>query len=199
MIKENKLALCIGAALTAGVFSIVPAAYAMPQATGTNATANQAAATIATTGNTMDIQGKTQNNILNWDSFSIAKGETVQFDGGNKTNNYLNLVNGTNMSEIYGTMKGGSNVYLINPNGILFGADAQINVGNLIASTRTLSATNLKDFATGNNTADITSDGTTVLQGTNVTIKASGEARIQRPGTAVVCCGPELQFHGGYE
>ena len=116
MIKENKLALCIGAALTAGVFSIIPAAYAMPQATGTNATDNSSAATIATAGNTMDIQGKTQNNILKWDSFSIAKGETVQFDGGKQTNNYLNLVNGTNMSEIYGTMKGGSNVYLINPN-----------------------------------------------------------------------------------
>ncbi|MCH3958685.1 MAG: YDG domain-containing protein [Selenomonas sp.] len=213
MIKENKLALCIGAALTAGVFSIVPAAYAMPQATGTNATANQAAATIATTGNTMDIQGKTQNNILNWDSFSIAKGETVQFDGGNKTNNYLNLVNGTNMSEIYGTMKGGNNVYLINPNGILFGAGAQVNVGHLIASTRTLNDANLADFAAGKNpitnstateatgdivnmgklqassvvlegkdvriinTADLT-DGTAVLQGADVTIKASREARI---------------------
>ena len=202
MKKEQKLTSQIALALTVGLLSLNPAGYAMPQG-GTSDTAK-----IATSSTQMDITSEKTNNVVNWTSFSIAKGETVQFDKGAQTNNYLNIVKGTSMSEIYGTMKGGNNVYLINPNGILFGAGAQVNVGHLIASTRTLNDANLADFAEGKNpitnstateatgdivnmgrlqcaslvmegqdvriinTADITRNGTTILQGADVTIKA---------------------------
>ncbi len=206
MIRTRKLNLRIAVTLAAGMFSIVPVGYAMPQG-GTSDTAK-----INTSSTQMDITSGTANNVVNWDSFSIAKGETVQFDKGEKINNYLNIVKGNNMSEIYGTMKGGNNVYLINPNGILFGAGAQVNVGHLTASTRALDAVNTNGFdgtnaldtnvtaATGDivnrgslqaasvvlegkdiriiNTADLTRDGETVLQGANVSVRAGGEAHI---------------------
>ena len=155
MKKEQKLVSRIAIALTAGLFSIVPAGHAMPQATGANADNNKAAAAITTANNTMDIAGNKESNVLKWDSFSVAGNETVQFDKGAQTKNYLNIVNGTNMSEIYGRINGGRNVYLINPNGILFGAGAQVNVGNLAASTRSLTGVNTDSF-----------DGTNALNGT---------------------------------
>jgi filamentous hemagglutinin family protein len=81
--------------------------------------------------------------LLTGRDFSIANGETVQFD----TNNYLNLVRGASKSEINGALNGTGNIYLINPNGILFGATAQVNVGNLVASTRAIDKVDADGFA----------------------------------------------------
>ena len=134
---RRQLTLAVSAALLAGAFSIMPGAQAMP-AGGISATA-----AISQSGNTMNINGQAANNIIAWDSFSIASGETVAFGG---TNNYLNYVTGGARSEIYGAMTGGGNVFLINPNGILFGPGAQINVGSLYASTRTLTEADFKQF-----------------------------------------------------
>ena len=134
---SRQLTLAVSAALLAGAFSIMPGAQAMP-AGGISATA-----AISQSGNTMNINGQAANNIIAWDSFSIASGETVAFGG---THNYLNYVTGGARSEIYGAMTGGGNVFLINPNGILFGPGAQINVGSLYASTRTLTEADFKQF-----------------------------------------------------
>ena len=47
----------------------------------------------------------------------------------------LSRVVGNNLSEIHGTLNANGHLYLINPNGILFGSDAQVNVHALIASS----------------------------------------------------------------
>ena len=85
-----------------------------------------------TIANTMAISSIKSNNVLKWIDFSIGSGGTVQFDA----KNYLNYVTGHGRSEIYGTLTGGGDIYLINPNGMLFGSTAQVNVGNLYLSTR---------------------------------------------------------------
>ena len=153
----------------------------------------------------MGISSGSSHNVMNWKTFSIANGEKVQFD----TNNYLNLVRGASKSEINGALTGGGTIYLINPNGILFGSTAQVNVGNLVASTRAIADVNQAVFlgagdplataatsAAGDivnlgklqtaklvlegnnitiqNAADITIDGSTVLTGKDVVIKAAG-------------------------
>ena len=61
--------------------------------------------------------------------------------------NYLNLVTGTEASSILGQLTGGGSVYLINPNGILFGANAKVDVGAFYASTRNIDAVNTAAFA----------------------------------------------------
>ena len=107
---------------------------------------NSASATITTdmANNTMNIAGKGQNNIINWASFNIDKGERVNFAD---KNNYLNLVHGVDMSRIYGTISGGNAVYLVNPNGILFADGAALdNVGGFVASTRNISSINKEAF-----------------------------------------------------
>ena len=201
--KKNRLSRYVLAALTVGMFSMVPVAYALPVQDTTHT--NTSGTGISTVASQMNITGSAANNVMNWQTFSIANGETVQFDA----NNYLNLVRGTFKSEINGALNGTGNIYLINPNGILFGSTAQVNVGNLVASTRAIDSVDADSFATsganplataataaagdivnlgklqtaslmleGNNitiqnAADITSDGSTPLTSA-VTAKAAG-------------------------
>lgn len=107
------------ATLTVGMFGLVPLAHALPVQDATYT--NVGGATIDTSvTKTMGISSSSSHNVMNWKSFSIANGEKVQFD----TNNYLNLVRGVSKSEIDGTLSGGGTIYLINPNGILFGSSA---------------------------------------------------------------------------
>ena len=105
--------------------------------------------TIASTPNTMDISSTQTNNVLKWMDFSIDKDGTVGFDN----HNYLNYVTGHGRSEIDGTLTGGGNIYLINPNGMVFGSNASVNVGNLYLSTRRIDETTLNSFDNNNTTA----------------------------------------------
>ena len=109
-------------------------AYALP-IEGANAATNKTEADISTSGAIMDITGKTAHNILRWEDFSIEQNEKVRFDGGSQTRDYLNLVTGEGASNIYGTIEGGRNVYLVNPHGILFAQGSQVNTGALYLST----------------------------------------------------------------
>ena len=152
---KKHLRLAIAYALFAGAlaapFAASPA-YALP-VEGANAAANAAEATITTTtlsgGDIMYITGKTQQNVLRWEDFSIDAGERVRFDGGAKTKNYLNLVTGEAMSRIYGTMEGGRNVYLVNPHGILFADNAEVNTGALYLSTAKIEDVKINVFRGG--------------------------------------------------
>ncbi|SDC51945.1 filamentous hemagglutinin family N-terminal domain-containing protein, partial [Succiniclasticum ruminis] len=121
----------------AGAFSIV--IDAMPKLDFKGASPY---VTIASTPDTMNISSLQTNNVLKWMDFSIDKDGTVNFD----TNNYLNYVTGHGRSEIDGTLTGGGNIYLINPNGMVFGSTAQVNVGNLYLSTRRFDIDDLKSF-----------------------------------------------------
>lgn len=88
------------------------------------------------TANTTKITATATNNVINWRDYSVNQGELVQYDGGNKTNNYLNIVTGANTSNINGKIEGGNNVYIVNPNGVIFGKGAEVNVGHLHVSTQ---------------------------------------------------------------
>ena len=140
------LSAAVGATLLAGVCSVllpvrVALAATLPTLDYKGATAY---VTIddTSTANKMSISSSKTNNVLKWVDFSIGNGGTVQFD----TNNYLNYVTGHGRSEIDGTLKGTGNIYLINPNGVLFGTTAQVNVGNLYVSSRSLTTTQLNNF-----------------------------------------------------
>ncbi len=135
--SKKHLRRTILCALFAGIVAApfaAQTAYALP-IEGANAATNKTEADISTSGTVMDITGKTAHNILRWEDFSIEQNEKVRFDGGEKTRDYLNLVTGEGASNIYGTIEGGRNVYLVNPHGILFAKDSQVNTGALYLST----------------------------------------------------------------
>lgn len=153
MDREHKdaksLAISIGIALSAGMFSIIPVAYGAPS--GGEVKAGNAAIVKNTTAKEVNITSTTKNNVISWQDFSIAKDETVKFDGGNKTNNYLNIIRGANTSQIDGKIEGGNDVYIVNPNGVIFGKGASVNVGNLYVSTRYVSDDVAKNAYSANN------------------------------------------------
>ena len=96
--------------------------------------------------NTLNINQQSQQAILNWNTFNIGSNGTVNFQQPNASAVALNRVTTGGGSEIYGQLNANGNVFLVNPNGVLFGAGAQVNVGGLVASTMDISDA---DFAAG--------------------------------------------------
>ena len=86
------------------------------------------------------------NTIINWGSFSINAGELTRFVQQSANSAVLNRVIGQDPSAILGALQSNGRVFLINPNGITFGAGAQIDVAGLVASTLRLSN---EDFLAG--------------------------------------------------
>ncbi|TCV92330.1 filamentous hemagglutinin family protein [Luteibacter rhizovicinus] len=86
-------------------------------------------------GATTTISQASQHLSLNWQSFDIAANETVNFVQPGANSIAVNRILGNSASEIYGHLNANGQVWLINPNGVLFGKGAQVNVGGLVAST----------------------------------------------------------------
>ena len=97
---------------------------------------------------TTTITATAPNNVIKWADYSVRQGETVNYDG----KNYLNIVTGGNTSAINGAIKNtGGDIYLVNPNGVIFGKTASVNVGNLYVSTQEESTLNMTAFTGSGN------------------------------------------------
>ncbi|MDB5763417.1 MAG: hypothetical protein JWQ21_2412 [Herminiimonas sp.] len=120
-------------------------------------------ATINSGASTTTINQSTQNAVINWQSFNIAQGQTVQFVQPNAGSVALNRVVGANPSSILGTLSANGKVFLVNPNGILFGQGASVNVGGLVASTMNITDSN---FMAANYTFAGAGPGAVLNQGT---------------------------------
>ena len=121
--------------------------YSWGSPQGGSAAAGQAV--INQSGGTTTIQQLTNNVIINWNSFNIGAGQLVQFLQPSALSAALNRVIGGDPSLILGALKSNGRVFLINPNGILFGAGAEIDTGSFIASTLNMSN---QDFLSGDYT-----------------------------------------------
>jgi filamentous hemagglutinin family protein len=133
-----------GAGLTTAVLSLLAAgtpAYANP--TGPQIVAGQVS--IAGTGKQLTVTNS-PGSIINWQSFSIAPGELTRFVQQNASSSVLNRITGQNPSQILGALQSNGKVFLINPNGIVFGANSRVDVNGLVASSLNLTDA---DFLSG--------------------------------------------------
>ena len=73
--------------------------------------------------------------IIEWNSFSIEAGDLTRFIQPDVKAVVLNRVTGHEMSRILGKLEANGHVYLINPQGIIFGKDAVINTAGFLASS----------------------------------------------------------------
>lgn len=93
------------------------------------------AGNISQAGVTTTITQSSQNLSVNWQSFNIAAVETVNFVQPSAAAIAVNRILDPNGTQVLGRLNANGQAYLINPNGILFGRNAQVNVGGLVAST----------------------------------------------------------------
>ncbi|HOD99243.1 MAG TPA: filamentous hemagglutinin N-terminal domain-containing protein, partial [Syntrophales bacterium] len=71
-------------------------------------------------GNTLTVTNS-PNSIINWQGFSIGANELTRFVQQHSLSAVLNRVVGQDPSAILGALQSNGRVFLINPNGILFG------------------------------------------------------------------------------
>ncbi|PIP73836.1 MAG: hypothetical protein COW89_01715, partial [Nitrospinae bacterium CG22_combo_CG10-13_8_21_14_all_47_10] len=157
-----------------GIFpSIV---FALP----TGGTVQAGSATIdQTSSQQMTIQQTTQKAIIDWQGFGIGSTEQVDFQlsQGGVT---LNRVTGNDPSQILGKLTSNGDLWLINPNGILFGANAQVDVHGLLATTSNISNT---DFLNSNYNFSVPSSlASTVVNQGSITAAEGGLVAFVAPG-----------------
>mgnify|MGYP006185356625 CR=1 FL=1 len=143
-------------------FSLLLVCGASVYAQPTGGVVTAGSATIGGTPGNMTITQTSSNVAINWQSFGIQSGQSVQFAQPGSSSVALNRVIGSDPSNILGSLSSNGKVFLVNPNGILFGAGASVNVGGLLASTMAISDAN---FMANNYTFSGAGAGSVVNQG----------------------------------
>ncbi|MCQ8181739.1 filamentous hemagglutinin N-terminal domain-containing protein, partial [Methylomonas sp. SURF-1] len=151
----------------------------------------------------MDVIQSSQKAIINWQTFNIGASAHVDFQQPNASAIALNRVTSGNASEIAGKLTANGQVYLVNPNGVIFGKTAQVDVGGMAASTMNIRD---EDFNNGNyhfkrdgSTAQIVNEGNikagdggyVALLATNVKNEGIVQARL---GTVAVAGGDGVKL-----
>jgi filamentous hemagglutinin family protein len=194
---RRKLAL-FGSTSIAAVAMLGLAAPAQAQSAPTGGTVTAGSATISSSGQTVTINQSSQQAAINWQTFSIGKDNSVVFVQPDSNSVALNRVLGADPSLILGNLTANGKVFLINPNGIVFGKGSNVNVGGLVASTLALSDS---DFMSGRyafsgsggavlNQGNINADGGYVaLLGASVSNEGTIQANL---GTVILAAGEAI-------
>jgi filamentous hemagglutinin family protein len=135
------------ARLTAGSILVLFSAGALAELpTGGQVTAGSGQINTPSNGH-MVINQNSNKMVIDWTSYSIGSGNSVQYIQPSADAIALNRVLGGDPSIIRGTISANGRVVLLNPNGILFGPTSKVEVASLLASTLNMSN---EDFMAGN-------------------------------------------------
>ncbi|ATB68950.1 Heme/hemopexin-binding protein [Sulfurospirillum diekertiae] len=153
--------------LKGGKISLIVSAFiattTLLQASPIGGVVTAGSATIAESGAVTTITQSTQKAAINWNNFSIAPSETVNFNQPNVSSITLNRVVGNEKSIIDGALTANGEVFILNSNGVLFSKNASINTAGLVATTMNLSD---MDFMNGNYQFKGNSSDSVINQGT---------------------------------
>ncbi|WP_421535054.1 filamentous hemagglutinin N-terminal domain-containing protein [Pseudomonas marginalis] len=169
--------------LAVAIFQASVPSIAMAQGLPTAGVVTQGQALINTAGGSMHINQSTHNAVIGWGSFDIASGNSVNFHvpAGGAT---LNQISGP-ASQIHGNLTSNGALFLVNPNGVLFGQGAQVNVGALVSSASHLDQYNFMNgsyhFTAGG--AGTISNAGTITAGSGGYVVLAGAGDIQNTGT----------------
>ncbi|HTV62462.1 MAG TPA: filamentous hemagglutinin N-terminal domain-containing protein [Verrucomicrobiae bacterium] len=111
----------------------------------TGGTVTQGTASISSSGAQMNIAQSSATALINWATFNINPGETVNFNQPSSTSVTWNQINDVNPSQILGNLNANGYVVLQNPNGFYIGGQAVITAHGVILTT----ATAAPSFASG--------------------------------------------------
>lgn len=123
-------------------------------------------------GGTINVAG---SGLIDWNAFGIGAGETLNY-AFTSPGTLINHVTGADMSQLLGTLNstGNGNLWLINPNGIVIGSNAQINASSLVLSTLNATDDALKGFLGGN---DLKLTGADATKG--IDVKSGAKINVQ--------------------
>jgi filamentous hemagglutinin family protein len=162
------------------VFSTMSVAVAATTATGgavdggaANGTITQAANGGGGTDTTVTQTGA--RLTATWTTLGTAAKDNLRFMQ-NASDVAINKVTGFESSEFYGSLTAGGRVFILNPNGVYFGAGSSVNVGSLVATT----ANNVTEGADGVFHFTGSGYGQVVNQG-NITVSQGGFAILAAP------------------
>ena len=141
--------------------------------------------------------------IVNWNSFSVGGQEYVQFVQPGSTSAILNRVVGGQASQILGHLNANGRVFLVNPQGVYFGAGAKVDTAGLVASVLDINDQDFIDsryvFTKGaaaaeaevRNSGEINTSQFAVLIGDRVANEGLIEARL---GTVALGAGSKVSL-----
>ena len=174
------------AALTAAMMamSVGGIAYAMPQGEVIRSGKGE----ITRQDKDMTVNQDSKRLAIDWAGFDIANDERVTFRQPDRDSVALNRVVGDAASVIDGALSGNGHVYVINPNGVLFGKNASVDVGSLVASTARISDRDMTNFAGA--------DGITMAIPEDSSAKVINAGTIRAEGGLVVLHAAEVENSG---
>ena len=119
--------LAAGWMLGIGAIPTISSAQILPDATLSNPSL------VNLEGQLQRITGGTQaggNLFHSFAQFSVGVGETALFDNALTINNIISRITGGQLSNIDGIIRanGSANLFLLNPTGLVFGANARLNI-----------------------------------------------------------------------
>jgi filamentous hemagglutinin family protein len=187
--KQSGSLTAAALSVTAALLSLVsPYAHAGPE----GGQVVSGSGSISASGATTTINQTSDKLSINWQSFNVAQAETVNFHQPTASALAVNRIFDTQGSQILGKINANGQVWLINPNGVLFGKDAQINVGGLLASTLNpddASIGSTRSNFSGSSTASVVNLGSiNTTQGGYVAMlghSVSNQGNISAPGGTV--------------
>ncbi len=149
------------------------------------------------------------NLFHSFQEFNIDEGRSVYFTNPAGIQNIFSRVTGTNLSQILGTLGvtgGNANLFLINPNGIIFGQNARLDVaGSFVGTTAhaiqfgqqgffSAAAPNVPQILTVNPSALLFNQ----ITGAIVNQSTADETGIQVPaGASLMLVGGDITLDGG--
>jgi filamentous hemagglutinin family protein len=127
-----------------------------------------------------NISQSSNRAVINWNSFDIGRGETVdhRMPGPNSAGLHR-VIGGGGASQLEGALKSNGNVYLVNPKGVVIHDGAKIDTRGFVATTSDIKN---EDFMTGNLDFGIKgSPGSAIVNRGEISVREHGYAALVAP------------------
>jgi filamentous hemagglutinin family protein len=130
------------------------------------------------TATTTTITQTSDRGVLNWDSFDVGTGYTVNFKQPDISSMTLNKVTGNSLSTIAGTINANGSIAIVNPNGLFFAEGSTVNAAGIVASTADIDSDSFMNgtlvFSQDNTVnGDVTINGTLNAETNNASVNSA--------------------------